>query len=95
LIYGVILAIFQSKSYAIVNPGKSKRKHNDIVKWIIEQVQISSKQNLKENAIEKHETNIDLKAIIDQICDLLFEGLILPWYKNVSYEQSTFTEAIK
>ncbi|CAF0812826.1 unnamed protein product [Rotaria sordida] len=95
LIYGVILAIYQSKPYTIVHSGKLRNKHNNIVKWIIEQVQISSKENLKENIVEKHATNIDLETIIDQICDLLLEDLVLVWYKDVSYEQTTFTQTLK
>ncbi|CAF1020929.1 unnamed protein product [Rotaria sp. Silwood1] len=95
LIYGVILAIHQSKPYTIVHSGKLKTKHNNIVKWIIEQVQISSKGNLKENRVKIQETHIDLETIIDQICDLLLEDLVLSWYKDVSYEQTTFTQAFK
>ncbi|CAF2350895.1 unnamed protein product [Rotaria sp. Silwood2] len=95
LIYGVILAIHQSKPYTIVHSGKLRTKHNNIVKWIIEQVQISSKENLKENSVKKHETHIDLETIIDQICDLLLEDLVLSWYKNISYEQTTFTQTLK
>ena len=45
--------------------------------------------------LKKHETNIDLEAIVDQLCDLLLHDLVLPWYKDVSYEQATLTQAVK
>ncbi len=89
------MAIQQSKSYTTVHSRKINRKPNNIVKWIIEQIQVSSKNNFKENPVKQHETNIDLDAIIDEICDLLLQDLILPWYKDVSYEKISFTQTIK
>jgi hypothetical protein len=38
---------------------------------------------------------MDLDTIIDQICDLLLQDIILPWYKDISYEQRTFTDTFK
>ncbi len=38
---------------------------------------------------------MDLDTIIDQICDLLLQDLVLSWYKDVSYEQITFVQAFK
>ncbi|CAF1078838.1 unnamed protein product [Adineta steineri] len=95
LIYGFILAIHQSKLYRIVHSQKIKTRHNNIVKWIIEQIQISSKENLKENIVAQHASNIDLDTIVDQICDLLLNDLVLSWYQHVSYEQITFTRTVK
>ena len=41
MIYGIALAIHQSKSYALVHSRKCRPKRNNIVRWIIEQIQVN------------------------------------------------------
>ncbi len=38
---------------------------------------------------------MDLDTIVDEICDLILQDVILTWYKDISSEQSTFTQALK
>ncbi|CAF1252805.1 unnamed protein product [Adineta ricciae] len=95
VIYGIILTIHQSKPYTIVHGRKIKTRNSSLVKWIIEQIQISSKENIQESFVVTHESNIDLDTIINQICDLVLQDLVLPWYQHVSYEQITFSQTLK
>jgi hypothetical protein len=38
---------------------------------------------------------MDLDTIINEICDLLLQDIILAWYKDISNEQRTFTDTFK